>query len=155
MAAFLDRFAGFQSGLWGGRRHLRGTFFHEDGILTKWKKKYCRRCWPPFPPPEPMRHYSSVRRSWSGGGAFSAFLTQTRKIFQHFDQVSVHSKRSVQLKCFFLPINFYFCPICVFIFSKFIFPFEMFLKSNGGFPRPYFYCKWVFGAFPASENNGH
>lgn len=44
MAAFSHTSAGFQSGLWGGRRHLRGTFFHEDGILTKWKKKYCRRC---------------------------------------------------------------------------------------------------------------
>lgn len=30
--------------------------------------------------------------------------------------------------------KYYFCPICVFIFSKFIFLFEMLLKSNGAFP---------------------
>ena len=26
-----------------GGRHLRGTFFHEEAFLPKWKKKYCRR----------------------------------------------------------------------------------------------------------------
>lgn len=46
----------------GGWRHFRGTFFHEEGFLTKWKKKYCRRCWPPF-----LQRDKSVRHCYLNG----------------------------------------------------------------------------------------
>ena len=61
IAGFPGMFSARQSDPGGGRRHLRQTFFHEEGFLSKWKKKYCRRFVDLlFPPPQREGAYAPL-----------------------------------------------------------------------------------------------